>query len=441
MSITVSVDNLGPCRKLLRVEVPADAVNGAFEEITAAFQRQVELPGFRPGKVPRHLVVRNFGGRINDETKKKLLDDSFREAAKQQNLRVIATISTEELSFGRGLPFSYTVTLEHAPEFELPNYKGLKAGRPVRAVTDEDVNRAINILREQRVEYKDVSRPLQAGDVAVVNYTGTCEGKPITEWNPTAKGLTAKENFWLLIDPNAFIPGFGPALEGAAAGEHRTVALTFPADFVIKEVAGKAGSYEVDVVGVKEKILPEAGEDFAKTLGAGSFDELLAGVRRDLQNELEFNTRRNVRDQLLRGLLDQVQFELPESVVTSETRSLVYNIVNENQRRGVAPEVIETRKDEIFAGANSSAKDRVKAAFILNRIAEAEKIQVSRDEMIRRVEAMARQNNVPADKMAKTLQERNALGEVQQDILTGKVLDFIEVNAVIEDVAAPVPQA
>ena len=438
--MNVSVETLGPCKKLLRVEVPVEKVNAAFDELTGAFQKQAQLPGFRPGKAPKHLIVKSYEGRINEETRKKLFEESYRQAAADQKLRVIVTIDVEEQSFGRGVPFGYTVTLEHAPEFELPNYQGLAAKRETTLASDADVDRAVNILREQQVKYDDITRAAQTGDAVVVNYKGTCEGKPLTDFNPAAKGLTEKQNTWLLIAENSFIPGFTEQLVGASAGDKKTVTVDFQSEFVISEVAGKQGVFEVEVTGVKQKVLPEVNEDFAKSFGAPDLPGLLQGIRRDLQNELDFRQKRAVRDQLLKQLLDQVTFELPDSVVASETKNLVYNIVNENQQRGVAKEIIETKKDEIFQSAQASAKDRVKAAFILNRIAEIEKISVDQREMSQRIVALAQQNNQTPEKMVKVLQERNAFPEIQQDILTGKVLDLIELKATIADVApAPAP--
>ena len=438
--MNVSVETLGPCKKLLRVEVPVEKVNAAFDELTGAFQKQAQLPGFRPGKAPKHLIVKSYEGRINEETRKKLFEESYRQATADQKLRVIVTIDVEEQSFGRGVPFGYTVTLEHAPEFDLPNYQGLAANRETTLASDADVDRAVGILREQQVKYDDVTRASQTGDAVVVNYKGTCEGKPLTDFNPAAKGLTEKQNTWLLIAENSFIPGFTEQLVGASAGDKKTVTVGFQSEFVISEVAGKQGVFEVEVTGVKQKVLPEVNEDFAKSFGAPDLPGLLQGIRRDLQNELDFRQKRAVRDQLLKQLLDQVSFELPDSVVASETKNLVYNIVNENQQRGVAKEIIETKKDEIFQSAQASAKDRVKAAFILNRIAEIEKISVDQREMSQRVVSLAQQNNQTPEKMVKVLQERNAFPEIQQDILTGKVLDLIELKASIADVApAPAP--
>lgn len=438
-SVNVSVENLGPCKKLLRVEVPVEKVSAVFGEVTGLVTRKAQLPGFRPGKAPQALVAKNFESRIQEDTRRRLFEESFREAAESHKLRVISTLGVEEQSFGRGQPFGYTVTLEHAPEFEVPSYKGLAVRREVALVADADVDKAIDTLREQQVKYNEVTRPAQTGDVTVVNYTGSCEGKPLTEFNATALGLTEKKDTWLLIAENFFIPGFTGQLVGVVAGDKRTVRVTFPANFVISEVAGKEGVYEVEVTSIREKLLPAADDDFAKTFGAPDFEQLRQGVRRDLQNEANFRAKRVVRDQLLKQLLEPLNLDLPESVLATETRNLVYNIVNENQQRGISKEAIEEKKNDIFQAAQNTARDRVKGAFVLNRIAELEKITVDRQEIAQRITALAQQNQMAPDKMVKVLQERNAFPEIQQDILTSKVLDWLELNAKVEDVAALPP--
>lgn len=438
--MNVSVEHLGPCKKLLRVEVPVETVNAAFDEVTGQYQKVAQLPGFRPGKAPKHLITRSFEGRIQEDARKKLLEESLRSAAQNEKLNIIVTLGVEEQQFGRNQALQFTATVELAPEFSLPSYKGLPAKRELVAATDADVDRALNILREQNARYDDVERPIQDGDVAVVNYTGTVEGKPLTELAPTAMGLTSKENFWVLVKEGSFLPGFTDPLVGASKGEKRTATLTLPAEFVHKELAGKTAVYEIEVTGVKQKVLPEVNDDFAKQFGAADTATLLQGIRTDLQRELEFRQKRAVRDQLLKAITDQVDFELPESVIANETRNLVYNVVNENQQRGVPREAIEEKKDEIFKNAQTNARDRVKTTFILSRIAAEEKLRVDDRELTQRVLALAQQNNVAPDKMVKMIQERNAVGEIRQDILIGKVLDFIEINAKIEDVA-PLPAA
>jgi len=438
--VNVSVENLGPCKKLLRVEVPVEKVNAVFDQVAGEFQKAVHLPGFRPGKAPRHLILRSYEPKIEEEARKKLVQDSFRDAARQENLSVVVTLGVEEQQFGRNQSLQFTATVEVAPAFTLPNYKGIAAKRELTVATDADVERALGILREQQAKFEDVQRPLQEGDVAVVNYSGTCEGQPLTALAPTAAGLTSKENSWVLVKPGSFLPGFTEPLVGASAGDKRTVAITLPDDFVHKELSGKAVVYEVTVTGVKQKILPEADDAFAKSFGASDMGVLLQGIRNDLQRELDTRQKRAVRDQLLKALMAQLEFDLPESIVASETRSIIYGIVNENQQRGIPKEAIDSRKDEIAGNAAASARERVKSAFILNRIAAEEKLSVSDRELTQRVLLLARQNNTTPEKMVKAIQERNAASEIQQDILMGKVLDFLEINAAIEDVS-PLPPA
>src|ERR1041385_7005497 len=262
--VNVAVENLGPCKKLLRVEVDAPAVDAALEEITRDFQKQVRLPGFRPGKAPRHLVVRAYAPQIDEEAKRKLVAEGYRQAIADQKLRVVGEPDIEEIQFAKGQPLQFAVTLETAPDFELPEYQGLPVKREMSVVTEDDLERALNVLREQRATYLDVARPVQEGDYVVVNYTGSCDGKPITETAPTARGLTEKKGFWLHVQKDSFIPGFTEQLIGARAGEKRTVTVDFPAQSVPAELTGRKGVYDVEIVQVKEKSLPEANDEFAR---------------------------------------------------------------------------------------------------------------------------------------------------------------------------------
>lgn len=432
--MNVTVENLAPCRKLMRVDVDAQAVDAAFAKMASEFQRQVRLPGFRPGKAPLALVLRLHAKKIDEEVKRKLISDSFKQAAREQKLDVVGQPDIEEIQFGRGQPLQFAATIETAPEFELPEYKGLPVKLEMARVTEEDIQRALLVLREQRVEFKDVARPAQAHDIAVVNYQGTCEGKPLTDLAPTARGLTKQSNFWVELKAGSFVPGFAEQLAGAQAGDRRTVTVDFPADFVAPELSGKKGIYEVEIVQVKERVLPELNDALAKAYGAESLEKLLEGVRRDLENELRYKQSRSIRNQLVRALLGRVQFELPESIVMSETKNVIYDVVRENQQRGVTKEVIDRQKDEIYSYASNSAKERVKIAFLLGRIADKEQIKVDKDEITQRILYLAHQNQIKPDKFVKQLQERGGIAEIHEQILSNKTLDFLEKHAHLEEV-------
>lgn len=432
--VNVTVENLAPCKKLLRVEVDTAAVEEVFKSITKDFRKQAALPGFRPGKAPEPLVVKKYENEIAEEAKRKLIGDSYRKAVEDQKLDVLGYPDIEEIQFGRGQALQFAATVETAPDFQLPDYKGLPAKREARTVTEEDVERALNLLREQRVDYSTAARGAQPGDVAVVNYTGTCDGKPLTEIAPTAKGLTEQKGFWVEMKPDSFIPGFADQLQGIQAGEKRTVTVTFPADFVQKELSGRQGVYLVEVVEVKEKVLPVLDDAFAKTLGAESLEKLRAGVRTDLENELKSKLSRDVRTQVVKGLMSRVNFELPESAVAQETKQVVYGIVQENAKRGVSRETIEKEKDMIYSAAANQGKENVKLQFLIQKIAEKEDIKVSQEEILRRVQTLATVYEIPAEKFVKDLQKRNGFIEIYDQLAREKVFDFLEANAQIEEV-------
>jgi trigger factor len=423
--VNVTVENLTACRRLVRVEVDAATVDAAFERATAGFRREARFPGFRPGKAPLDLVLRTYSKQIEEEAKRQLISEQYQKAIDEQKLTVMTKPEIEEIQFGRGQPMQFAATVEVMPEFEVPDYKEIPVQREQRSVTEEDIDRALGTLREQQASYRNLARAVQANDFVVVNYRGTSEGKPLTEFAPTARGLTEQSKFWMEVAPESFIPGFTDQLIGAQAGERRTVTVDFPADFVAPQLAGKKGDYEVEVLEVKEKVLPELTEEFAKTYGAESLEKLREGVRKDLENELEFKHRRSMRNQIVRSLLDRTQFELPESLLASETKHVLYDLLRENQERGISQEVIDQQKNEIYSYASNSAKDRLKAGFVLSRIADKEGIKVTEEEMRQRILLLAHQNNIKPDRLVKQLKERNGLVEIHEQILTAKALDFL----------------
>jgi len=439
--VNITVENLAPCKKLLRVEVDAKAVDEAFDTVTKDFQKQASLPGFRPGKAPRALVLKKYEPDIKTEVKRKLIGDSYRKALDEKKIAVIGYPDIEEIQFGRGQTLQFAATIETAPEFQLPEYKGLPAKREAKSVTVADVDRAIELLARQHTKFETVARELRLGDIAVVNYTGTCDGKPITDTAPTAKGLTEQKNFWVDAASDSFIPGFADQIIGAKAGDKRAVNVNFPADFVTKQLAGKKGVYEVEVVEVKEKVLPPIDDAFAKKYDAENLPKLREGVQRDLENELKYSQAKAVRGQIVRALLAATNFDLPETAVAHETRNVVYDIVRENSQRGVARDLIEKQKDEIYSAAAQSAKERVKLMFLIQRIAEKEGIQVSQDEVLKRVQSLAMAYQIPLEKFLKDLQKRNGVPELYDQIAHEKVLAFLEQNAKIEEVPAAAAKA
>lgn len=432
--VNVTIENLAPCKKLMRVGVEAAKVDETFEQIASMFQREVRLPGFRPGKAPKQMVLKSFHKSVEGEVRKKLLNESYKEAVKQQNLHVVGDAEIEEIQFARGQDFQYTARLETAPEFEMPQYKGLRVKREARFVSDGDIARALDVLRERMATFNDVERPAQEKDIVVVNYTGTSEGKPLTDFAPTARGLTQQANYWIEIKPGSFIPGFTEQLAGAIKGEKRTINVDFPHDFVAPQLSGRKGVYEVEIVGVKEKVLPAVDEAFARAYNAESLEKLREGVKADLQRELDMKINRSIRNQLVEALANQVKCELPESLVQDQTKAVIYDLVLENQQRGVTKEQIDQQKDQIYSYAEQNAKEKLKVAFLLGRVADLEKITVPKEELVREVQTIAEQRGEKVDRLIKDLQKNGGLNQIHERLLLGKVVDFLQQHASIEDV-------
>jgi len=432
--VEVTITDLSPCKKQLRIEIDAETVNAKFDAVAKDFRRHANLPGFRPGKAPLANVMRSYGDKIGEEAKRTLMSDSYSKALKENDLRPVIMPEVEDLQFGHGKPFQYLATLEVTPTFELPEYNGIEVEKERRTVSDADVAKALDTLREQRVSYADVDRSAGEDDFIVVNFTGTIDDKPITDLVKVARGLTEQKNFWLHTKQNPLIPGIVEALIGSGKDDKKTVTVTIPDDFIYEELIGKEAKYEIEIVQVKEKFLPELDDAFAKGFGAESMDKLREGVENDLKNELEYSLKKSIRNQCVDKLLSAVNCDLPETIVNEATRAAVHNIVQQNHQRGVGKDIIEENKDRIYANAKADAEVRVRANYILSRIAEKEGIKVTDQELSRQIAAIAAQQKVKPQKLAQQLKDNGTLYQVQEEIMNGKVIDLLEEKAKVTEI-------
>ena len=431
--MAVTIENTAPCRKKLRVEIAAERVAGTRAEILQEFRKFANIPGFRPGKAPEPMVEKRYAGEIDEELRKRLIPESYREVLAEQKLKVVGYPQVESVEYKPGRALVYTAAVDTAPEFPLPGYKGIPLKRKTVAVKDEEITKTLDSLREQQADFVTVEgRPLRTGDFAVISYSGVADGKPISELVPDAKGLGENKDFWLLISSESFLPGFCDQLVGADAGEKRQVFIDFPADFPQKPLAGKKATFFVDVIAIKEKKLPELNDELAKKLGAESVEKLKDTVRKSLLAEAEHQQDADLRRQIVDHLLSKVAFDLPESLVQQETRSIIYDVVRENSLRGATKEQLEEKKNEIFGFATQSAQNRLRTSFILDSIAQAEQIKAEESEIEQRIVQLAQRARTTPDRLKAQLAERGGLGELEEQILVSKTLDFLVANAKVE---------
>lgn len=429
--MNVRVESAGPCRREVHIEVPADRVNSAFNEVVQAYAQVAKVPGFRPGKAPRDLIRRRFQKEIVTEVKERLIPAAYQEAVRQEKLETLAVLDVKEKELAEAQPFAFSVTLDVQPSFDLPVYQGLAVeGQPVQ-VQDQDVEDVLQNIREQNARYEEVQdRVLAQGDLAQIDYRGQLDGQPLETMAEKAKGMGEGKDFWLMADTqNEFLPGFAQGLWGARPGESRTVTVDFPADFVEPSLAGKKAAYEVTVKAIREKKLPDIDEGFLKAVGAESLDGLKARVRADLQQMREENEKRRQQNEVARLLLQNTTLDLPESVLQEETRQQVYEMVRQSQSRGASKEDIETRKDELFDAAARTAGDKIKLRYILRRIAREQEIDCTQEEVEARVAMLARSWGVALDKLKADMQKRNALTQVREDVILNKTLAWLRDQA------------
>ncbi len=425
--MNIRVENTGICRKTVHIELPADEVSKELETVLASYAKMARVPGFRPGRAPRGLIQRRYAREINQEVKERLIPRSFQQAIKQEKIETVAVLDVKEEELEEGRPFVFTVMLDVAPDFTLPSYTGIEiAGQKVE-VSDGDVESTILRLRKDSGQYQDVTgRGVQKADMVQIDYEGTLDGQPLETVAPAASGLGKGKDFWMIADSeNSFLPGFGEGLIGAKVGETREVAVEFPSDFPERSVAGKKAQYTAKVNMVRENIPAELNEAFLQSLAVGTVEDLRERVKRELTGMREASEHRRQLGEIVRYLLANTQLDVPESVVAQETKNEVYDLVRQSTHGGMSSDDIEQHKEELFDAATRTATDKVKLRYVLRRIAAAEKVESTRQELDRRIARMAMEYQMPENRFRADLEKRQVMGKIEEEVRLNKTLDML----------------
>ena len=421
----------------LQIELPPEEVEKEWDAIANSFARFAKIPGYRPGKAPRAVIDKRFRKEIQDELTKKLVSKSYHEAVEQEHLRVASLTNIEDIQFGEDKSMRFRATVVIAPEFELPDYKKIPVQLPDTKVSDAEIEEALERLREQSADFVDVpGRGLQMGDFAVLDFEGSVDSKPISEIAPQAsKNLQGGKKFWLHLAADNFLPKFCEQLVGQKPGETRLAIVEFPADFPVKELAGKKADYAVTVREVKEKVLPPIDDALAAKIVTGkTLVDLRQLLEHDIEHAKEHDVERAKESQIMKYLHERIQFELPPALLQNETRRALAELVQRNRERGVTDEMLKEKERELIDGAAGVAAHRLKTNFILHRIVERENIEVAKEDVDLRIRQEAARYDISPEKMRKELQQKDVLDDVAEQILMGKTLDFLKANVSIEPV-------
>lgn len=436
--MNVQLNSISDTRKSLVATLDKSEVDTEHQAVVKEFAKQARIPGFRPGKAPVSMIAKRFAKDITEEFKQKVVAKAYRGALEEHKLDVLSIVNVDEGTVEAGLSASITVTVDVRPEFELPEYKGLKTEITSSEATDDEVEKTIDQLRGERAEFNVAEREARKSDYVKLAYEGTIEGKSIAEIVPEKQIYGKVPQTWEEVEGEheGVIPGLGKHLAGLKAGDKKDVEIEFPAEFTAApDLAGKKATYAIEVQEIRERVMPELDETFFKAHQADDLEGLKTNVRNNIKMQKEQRNLSEQRRQVNDALLEKLNFDAPESLVESETQSVLRQFIQENMRRGVPQEQFEKDKKELTENAKKAAIGRVKMQLVLAKIAEVEKIQVDEKDIDGFIYREAMRTNQKPDQLVKELSKnRDALRSVQQSILFDKAVDFLVSQATVTTV-------
>lgn len=424
MKQEVVITDVAQCQKDISIEVSAEEVKKEFEKTYDAYMRYVKVPGFRPGRVPRDVVKQRFSKEVKDEVIGQLLPHALQHAVVDHKLRVIGEPRINEISITEGEPFKFTASIEVLPEIELKEYKGIKVTKQLAPVTDEDVEKAINSLRENAVEFVPVEdRPSKDGDFVSVNLVG----KFVDPQTEHEKEDLKADGVEIEIGAESTQPEFTENLRDVKPDDVREFRVAYPEDFSSKGLAGKTVDFTATVLAVREKELPELDDEFAKSSGDyETMQQLRDNVRENLAKNAETEADNRLRESLLTQLLETHQFDVPTVLVNEGVESRLREFSNMLSRMGMPAEVARSINwEERIKEAQVDATRDVRAALLVSKVADAEGISVGGDEVDSEIDLMAKSSGQTAEQLKARLTREEAISSIESRLRYRKALDVI----------------
>jgi trigger factor len=414
------------CKKELLIEIPADVVRQEAETVAAQYVKVVRIPGFRPGRAPTSLVRRRYREDIRSEVVQALVPRFFENAVKDHKLSIVGQPRFDDLQFEEDRPITVKATFEVLPDFVLREYKGLEVEEEEPVVTDADIEKAIENLRQNAATFEVVTdRPAAVDDYVLVNYQGR-DSKA-----PGAAPVQAHDAL-VHLGGEGTVAAFTENLQGAKAGEVREFPVVYPEDFGQKSLAGKAFSYRVEVLSIKRKVVPPADDDLAKSVSEFStLDELRAKVRQDLTERTKRRVEAEAKQKLVEMLIRAHEFPVPEVMVENQLDRKLERMIGQLVAQGIDPRQTQVDWHKIREGGRPDAEKEVRAALILGKVAEAEKIEVSEEELDETVREMAQEGRETPAVLKTRLTREGSLDRIRINRRQQKALECVYRNAKI----------
>ena len=415
----VDVEEISSTKRRLRIELPPQSLLDKLEAAYRHLSKEVRLPGFRPGKVPRNVLRLRFREEAKQEALRELIPESYAQALKETNLNPVGEPRMDEVICEEGKPLSYRASFEVNPALQPSGYTGVQVYKEKVDVADSEVDQALEYLREQASEYVPMEGwPALREDLVVVDYEGFLGGKPL-------KGVSG-QNVSILLGARKFIPEFEEQLHGLKKGETKEFVLEFPADHGRRELAGKRLLFRVAVKEVKKKRVPPLDNEFAKSAGeCENIPELKEKVKKDLLAHKDREQVARLKEEILEKLLAAHPFDAPESLVDAEVEHILAEMKRGLTSRGATPAQIE---EEVMRGRDKAmalARKRVRGSIFLERVAKQEQLVVSEEDVNEEVRSVAAALNQDPAAFREMLRREGRLEGIERRMQERRALDFL----------------
>lgn len=416
--MTATVETLDGLTRRVNLTLNQEQVESEVKKRLARIAKTVRMDGFRPGKAPMGIIAARYGGEVRGEVLSDALQEAFSEAMNASKLAVAGYPR-----FAAGEAGAFTATFEVFPEIALGDLSQIKVTRPLVEVGDADVDRTLEVLKKQRVQYHAVDRPAQNGDRVHIDYLGKIDGEPF-------QGGEARD-FPVVLGEGRTLKDFEGSLAGMKTGESKTFDVTFPEDYFAKELAGKTATFEAVMKSVHEARLPDIDESFALSMGVheGGVAKLREEIATNLRREAKRRVLAKVKEQVLNGLLEAAPFDVPSGLVAMERRALHEKAVNDLKARGLKEADIKMQ-DDIF---EAQAKRRVALGLLMDHIVTSQGLKAADDQVRALVDEFAQSYEDPSEVVAWYYQDASRLKEAKGLVLEENVVNWVLGQAQVTD--------
>ncbi len=427
----VTVENLNSVKKKLHIEISNDVVVQELDQAYKNLKKTAKIKGYRPGKAPRSVLERLFKKDVHSDVSSRLLQDSLINAIREKDLKIIGTPKIDSPGLDAKEPYKYDVIIEVEPEIDELDFKGLKLKKNLYRVSDEEMSAQLKMLQKNLAQQKTVeeARPVQKGDFALIDYEGFKDGKPFAETEKT-------ENFTLKVGNDQIFEKFDEQLIGMNPGESKEINIHFPEDYFNKKLANLDITFHVKLNGIREEVLPEIDDDFAKDLGKyETLDQLKNAISDNLRQGYEKRTEQELNEQIFTALIAKKDFEVPDIMVEYELNGIIADIERSFAHSNTSMEDLGFSKEKLSEKYRDTAIKQVKRHLILNKLIEQEKLTLSDEEIDNGFKEMSKVFNKPLEEISSFYkQNKENLELFKNTLLEKKSIKLIIENSIIENV-------